>query len=79
VADAVGLWDLDGPEALRWALGRGEASCQRPCMSPTMGDVVAHGEFVLPHMEGKEGKWAWLCFTCANTVTRDVDRGVNHG
>jgi hypothetical protein len=25
--DAVGLWVLDGSGVLRWALGRGEASC----------------------------------------------------
>ncbi len=44
--DAVGLWDLDEPEVLRWALVRGEASCQWSCMWPTMRDVDVHGESV---------------------------------
>jgi hypothetical protein len=78
--DAVGLWDLDGLEALRWALFRGEASCSWACMSPTMRNVDVHGEFLLTHIEAKESKWAWLGFTCASTFTRDVNRsGANHG
>jgi hypothetical protein len=78
--DAVGLWDLDGLEAVRWALGRGEARCEWPSMSPTMRNVYVHEESVLTHIEAKESKWTWLGFTCASRVTRDVDLGgANHG
>jgi len=77
--DAVGLWDLDEPEVLRWTLVRGEASCQWSCMSPTMRNVEVHGESVMSHIEAKESNWAWHGFTCASAVTRDVDRGgANH-
>jgi hypothetical protein len=45
-----------------------------------MRNVDVHEESVLTHIEAKESNWAWLGFTCASTVTRDVDLGgANHG